>query len=1250
MATPPIPTVLPKSKPTVGVQRGRAAADFYSDLQSTMANLGPLSSGFDDPEAFLGFGDSRTPDLPSLARVETPEVAADRRKQSGDFARGMGLGLTTDIVGLAGDLPALLLSDAPRFAAALATGKSIDEMPKTLIDEGLNAIRNTIGSDALAGYLGVSEENLNNPAMTSGRLLSSIVDPAVVYGVIRGAMGISRAQKATDAAEEGIAGLLPAPAQQDGDGIAAAIPEEAAIADAAPTTLEDVIGNANFDPDPDVIDMQRSVYGNQTNEQLLQDFERRSSDLRQGQANLAAAQGNPDAPFFEAENAQTLIDLAEMDLNQIRNELVGRRDGHLVQLTDAEAQALMPQMPEELADQIEAVRTGPMEPEVVDDVVSLDVTDTQGNVIPEAGFGGQPGGIGALDEAAPIYGNYTVKIGASPDQYLGTVEHYSPTMTNYYNFVGNRAFARQADNTGKMSAKQWLAALNKNPNSSQKIGPVAKELKDSEFERILLENPDKKYSQEEIRRLVTSRLPQTRERVFLESTMANDTQNGTNPFSSDTIPYLDYQYRTEDLESAVDKGLIVFSNTAPTIEIPGLGRVKPRAVHDYYGKYPGYYGHTRFLVVENVDGKKYLQINEIQSNSIANISSGFKVGWTTNALGETVPEYAKTLEQRLNAWRGGNEDMRVPYTPEIHAKLQKLQDLKPEVLRTEERLLNEAQEIEFKVTEEESSFNYRSLPENKLSPDAEMGTLISLGRATRSIAEDPAAVVGLLSDLENYQPIMGGEATDRVSDLIVNKLDETGEVYSAIQAGNLADFYKDIFNDIQRYRRNGQYYLWNDQSRREVTGTNADFIQQSETDPILDAMTDEQLFGTLVKDRLRKTAASAVDDSLQAMISRNETFIEAFENLPLEDLETMAITSLDDTVNTPAVKERKAEIATAVFDKFSDADIESIQESFTSYVNNDLANIGFTSDVTIDQTTDAFKDLAKRNVEYLLLLEQKGLLAKARINKLNENAQAIEAQRAAIAADLPSATQSYSNAIAAQPDEEEMLTLFEIAKKTKSTNGKKGFQAPEPYNSDADFYQFATRSAIKQAEKLGLDGVIFPDAMYLATQPQRSPNDAFLRNYGRVIDKELAELSKADSNAGMTIRRTDTPVTNNENPGMRISGRTNNNFVVEGVDPADETAQATLQPLRDEVRRRRQAVDQAAQAGVPDLFDVRSEYREAKRVLDAEVNRLSREYAAPLRVVEFDNPANRDLAQRPIRRAAGGMVNSGIGAMAREVM
>ena len=49
---------------------------------------------------------------------ETPAEAAERRALAGDFAKGIGLGLTTDIAGLAGDLPALLLSDAPKFAAA----------------------------------------------------------------------------------------------------------------------------------------------------------------------------------------------------------------------------------------------------------------------------------------------------------------------------------------------------------------------------------------------------------------------------------------------------------------------------------------------------------------------------------------------------------------------------------------------------------------------------------------------------------------------------------------------------------------------------------------------------------------------------------------------------------------------------------------------------------------------------------------------------------------------------------------------------------------------------------------------------------------------------------------------------------------------------------------------------------------------------------------------------------------------------
>ena len=118
---------------------------------------------------------------------------------------------------------------------------------------------------------------------------------------------------------------------------------------------------------------------------------------------------------------------------------------------------------------------------------------------PDEGFQGLPGGIGSLDESMPIRidterGSNALTIGGMPDEFKGSVTHYSPTMTNFQNFVGSSAFARQAptrrgDNQptlgGKLEARQWLAALSKNPTSSQKIGPVEKEIKGSEFENIM---------------------------------------------------------------------------------------------------------------------------------------------------------------------------------------------------------------------------------------------------------------------------------------------------------------------------------------------------------------------------------------------------------------------------------------------------------------------------------------------------------------------------------------------------------------------------------------------------------------------------------------------------------------------------------------------------------------------------------------------------------------------------------------------
>ena len=228
---------------------------------------------------------------------------------------------------------------------------------------------------------------------------------------------------------------------------------------------------------------------------------------------------------------------------------------------------------------------------------------------------------------------------------------------------------------------------------------------------------------------------------------------------------------------------------------------------------------------------------------------------------------------------------------------------------------------------------------------------------------------------------------------------------------------------------------------------------------------------------------------------------------------------------------------------------------------------------------------------------------------------------------------------------------------------RRGFIEPLPYNSDEDFYKFATRAAIKEAEKLGLDGVIFPDAAYLSTQPQRRPNDAFLRNYGRVIDSELKELTKADENAGVRLRKVD--ITPGNNDPFELIGR-GEGFEVNGIDPSDLNVQEALQPFRTEVRnadrdykQAKATVDDLERQGTDtaDMADeleeerlLRTRLENVKSDLEREMRRRSTTYNSELRVVEFDNDANKQLARRPIRRAAGGMVRSGIGAMAREVM
>ena len=1296
------------------------------DQMSRDVNAANMLSQLNDPEAFLGFGGPRTSVLPSIARIaETPAQEAERRAQAGDFAKGIGLGLTTDIAGLAGDLPALLLSDAPKFAAALAMGKSFDEMPSTVLDEGLNAIRDTIGSDALAGYLGVDADTLAKPGVTTGRLLSSIVDPVVLGRTIKGLLkaksgraakreettrnqrqALVRLTNSLTVGDEGIGTLVPTARAEDvdADALAAIMPDEM-------PTVDEVIGNHTYDIDQFGNPLQRQQFGALTEDELLRQATSRQADIDGARQRLNEALADPDVTEEARMIAEGEVLSHEDYLRQIQNELIGRRDGHITQLTQEEVDVLP--MPEEfeppaalmdqIGEQIDQAAFSRGAPEEVsqDELVPLDVTDTDGNPIPEATFAGQPGGIGALDEAAPVYGLRGVRIGASPDEYLGTVDHTTPTMANFYNFMGHnngKTYAKRAAKDGTMTGDQWLSALRQNAANRQNVKAVGPEIKNSEFERILTESKDKRFSAEDVRRLLTTRLPQTRSRVYLESRFPGGRAE-TDPFGSRGPAHLNAQYRQEDLDAAIDKGVLIFSNTAPTIDVPGFGRQKPRAVHDYYGAYPGYYGHVRFIIVEGVDGKRYLQLNEIQSNSVSNLASGSRSGTRINDFGESNPFYRKSLEDRLDGFAGRgesavDESIRVPYTPEVHGLMQKYQDLMPESIKKEKSLSAEIDQLEKTNTQLEGRYATKNLPSRQLDEFSETGTKLKYANTILSMASDPnimARLAARAGDLGEYVGDATTRARSEIQTNISDHLDALGETASPDQIEHILDLMTRVARSVKGASEGSMPMLYSRVMKQKITGSNDPFPRTRDIKDRLESLSPDQLASVLIRDRLIDDIAQSETTKMQAILSNNPKFRDAVISLTPDEL---------DLVND-GLRARQP-VVESIFNKFTDADkaeiLDELEQFYQSEITDQIAfgpaNELKPARVSRQSNDEFFKD----NINSLLALELEGLMNEFNIAKNNQKLVQLTEE---LANNMPAATRdkdAFDQTIANDPDGQKMLTLQDVAAKTETTNGQKGFQAAEPYDNEDDFTRFAVRSTMQEAEKLGLDGVIFPDDKYLATQPQRMgarpekivESDPFIKRYGKIVDEELKELSKANQNAGVRVYNaddggmlTDGLVIQNR-PEVLIGNTTQTPFTVNAIDRNNISNLEVLQPLEEAERAQRAVVkelfanltesqkdlararmrgDSYAEltagdgAAIGNFESARVALSQAKRQLMDAKKSLVQEYRSPIRVVEFGGPndglqaeANRQVVRRPIRRAAGGMIRSGIGSMAREVL
>ncbi len=1335
---------LPQSKPSSRdrASRNANAAQFFTDLQSELSAPDPRT-----PVA-APRSPVRGRPLAKLYRDLTPLEQEARDRQGIETLKGFAVGLPAGLLGLPADLAALIFRDAPQLAAKLVTGQELKVEERTFIDKLVGDFQRAAGAEAIMGYMGFGADllpeedekgqpvSLATDAMSqagvtpfrAGSLIGEITAPIPTGAGIARLLG--RRSKAAgevlpaervdptisttsdelgDIIEGSVVERLAAPV--DEAAVERATDFEAVLPDEGPrTNTTQIMGDISFRQLGDYEEgMARVDTGALDEAGLIARFEELESDIRQTQVLIDDAVGiGEPAP----NNLVTLRQAHEDDIANVRNELIGRRDGHYVQLTDEEATApLMAafpaedvEMPEELLNRIDSILA--KEPDGPD-LPMLDVTDTNANIIPgpDEGFQGLPGGIGSLDESMPIYGNYNLTIGGMPDEFKGSVTHYSPTMTNFQNFVGSNAFARQApvrrgDNQptlgGKLEARQWLAALSKNPTSSQKIGSVEKEIKGSEFENIMKADESQKYSQTEIRRLLTSRLPQTRVRTFLESNHLDEINDGTSPFNNYSRMHFDEQYRKEDLSSARDKGIVVFSNTAPTINVPGFGRMKPKALHDYYGSYPGYYGHGRFIIVERQDGKKFLQINEIQSNSISNISSGSEAGYETNMYGEDVRKYVKKLEDRLQAWREGREDVRIPYNEEVHKIFKEVEDLKPELVRREDVLSKSIQENEQALETLKNDTDYKFSPKKMLDPEN------SYGQGAEYVF-GPKAYKGLLeNDALIAQALLPDDPADfnvyvkNMSDIFADILDSQGVAYPA----RVLDALVPVVKTARDLVANGNLPSFDKAMTRELIDIDSavyigDSAQlRADLASAYAALPEVEKFKLLLRSQLKDHAKYHYQSALMKdMLAEDKTFLKIVDDLP-EDKKTKLFANTTNAENPTELADEQNKIIDKIYNDFSsgptnDDLVQRLEEENIAFEGEGTFGL-FDPDVSYGRA-DAEDIYIKGSISSLLKGEPgknflNGMSLTERVNDLNRATVELVRQVSEIAPEAATARQGWRDALSDLPNKEDVATLLEIAKKTEESGGTKGFQSAEPYNNDADFYKFATRAMIKEAEKLDLDGVIIPDAAYLATQPQRSPNDAFMRNYGRVIDEELSELIKADENAGVGIQlgggtdikdRVEDPLIAGDSKGFEVEGVDPNNFELQGrlqpykdeLNTADkefkvirkkvddlekkladaetrEAADPYNQDREDEVKRLQEEIDAIDE----DLREARDRRNNLKQTLDQRITRNSTRYNSNLRVLEFDNDANKQLARRPIRRATGGMVRSGIGAMAREVM
>ena len=567
----------------------------------------------------------------------TPAGLAARRREGIEALKGMGVGLPAGLLGLPADLLALLVRDAPSLLNKLVTGEPLDIEERGQFAKAFDAFQKVAGAEAIARAMGFGE-NLDaesegsdaasragmNP-FRQGMLTTELVaDPFLAF---KGISSLLKAGSRTDTPATRSTDLVPVGATDDTPTTTTTAPEpERGIVDFTPA-------DADPDDEMDIFSFGVDMFHTPTGRRVPSDT------IIRGRISEFETAGGRDASLVNrTEFTQRMATQEETDAF-MRGDTPGTapEGDEANQLFDAASQA-----------------------RALDDVEDTQqATPAQQRTPgPEVGIGATRQADEAMGDLDPAVPEFTYDSLMAIPGYRRKPDRNSQNMVYTVDDTGK--FGEKVDNFSpvltNLHAQEEMKKIPRSgirPSELDKRllqGAMKAEYKDSPFQDELLrlaDEGDKKIQSVTAIEKAEEFLPQVRSRMFRLSKHPEDYANNKTPYQKDGIPYIgeideneiirrvgDAPQTHEPLKQAADDGaLITFSTNKPdSISFDDGSSIDniPSVMmgHDYGfsgqgGKnIPGYFGWARTYMVTTPDGRKYLVVNEIQSNAVRDYEMG----------------------------------------------------------------------------------------------------------------------------------------------------------------------------------------------------------------------------------------------------------------------------------------------------------------------------------------------------------------------------------------------------------------------------------------------------------------------------------------------------------------------------------------------------------------------------------------------------------------------------------------------------